>query len=77
MALLPCFWLLLYSASCKQSGKYYNDGDDKQNPYDSAKVEDEKAQKPQYDKNHSNYEKKIKCSHFQKPSLTLNLTALF
>jgi hypothetical protein len=59
--------VLLYSASCKQSSKYYNDGNDKQNPYDSAKVEDEKAQKPQQDKNRSYDEKKIKCAHFEKP----------
>ena len=62
---------MLYSASWKQSDKYDDDRNDKQYPYDGAKVEDEKAKKPQYDKNHGNYEKKIKCSHFQKPHLPL------
>ena len=59
--------MLLYSSSWKQSDKYDDDRNDKQNPYDSAKIEYEKAKKPQYDKNHSNREKKIKRSHFQKP----------
>ncbi len=35
------FWL--YSASRKESIKYYDDSYDKQYPYDGAKVEDEKA----------------------------------
>jgi hypothetical protein len=59
---------MLYSASCKESVKYYDDGYDKQYPNDGAEVEDEKAQKPQQYKYHSNYEKKIKCAHFQKPT---------
>jgi hypothetical protein len=62
---------MLYSASWKQSNKYYDYSDDKQYPYDGTKVEEDKAQKPQDNKNHSNNEKKIKCSHFQKPYLPL------
>jgi len=58
---------MLYSAPWKQPNQYYDDGYDKQYPYDGAKVEYEKAKKPKYDKNHSNRKKKIKCSHFQKP----------
>ena len=69
--------MLLYSSSWKQSYKYNDYRYDKQYPYDGAKVEDEKAKKPQYDKNHSNREKKIKCSHFQKASLTHNSVAYF
>ena len=57
--------MLLYSSSWKQSDKYNDDRYDKQYPYDGAKVEEDKAKQPQYDKNHSNYKKKIKCSHFQ------------
>ena len=64
-------WLLLYSASWKQSDNYYNDGYVEKYPYDGAKVEEDKAKKPQYDKNHSNYEKEIKSSHVQKPYLPL------
>jgi hypothetical protein len=67
--------MLLYSSSWKQSDQYYNDSNDKQYPYYSAKVEEDKAKQPQYDKYHSNHEKKIKCSHFQKPLLTLNSAA--
>ena len=47
---------MLYSASCKQPVNYYDEGYDKQYPYDGAKVEDEKAQKPQQDENRSNYD---------------------
>ncbi len=57
LALLSYFLLLLYSASCKQSEKYYDDSDDEQYPNDGSKVEDEKAQKPQQDKNQGNREK--------------------
>ena len=62
---------MLYSASWKQSEKYYDDGYDEQYPYDGSKVEEDKAKQPQYDQNHSNNEKKIKCSHFQKPYLPI------
>ena len=34
---------MLYSASWKQSNKYYDNGEDKHDPYDGATVEDEKA----------------------------------
>ena len=68
---------MLYSAPWKQPDQYYNDSDDKQYPYYGAKIEDEKTKKPKYDKNHSNREKKIKCTHFQKPSLTHNSVAYF
>jgi hypothetical protein len=42
-ALLMRRWLMLYSASCKESVEYYDDGYDKQYPYDGAEVEEEKA----------------------------------
>ena len=77
MALLRRLLLLLYSASCKQSEKYYDDGYNYQQPYDGAKAEYEKAQKPQYDKNRSNDEKKIKCFHFEKPYLLLTCKSNF
>ena len=51
---------MLYSASWKQPEKYYDYGYDKQYPYDGAKVEEDKAKKPQYDKYRSNNEKQIK-----------------
>ena len=62
---------MLYSASWSQSDNYYDYGNDKQYPYDGAKVEEDKAKKPQHDKYNSNNEKKIKRSHFQKPYLPL------
>ena len=43
---LVAVWLTLYSASWKQSNNYYDNGDDKQYPYDGAKVEEDKAKKP-------------------------------
>ena len=43
MAPLSCFWLLLYSASWKQPEKYYDDRNDKQDPYDCAKIEEDKT----------------------------------
>ena len=49
--------MLLYSASWKQSDKYDDDSNDKQYPYDGAKVEEDKAKEPEYDKYCSNYEK--------------------
>ena len=52
--------MLLYSSSWKQSDKYNDDRYDKQYPYDSAKVEEDKAKEPEYDKYRSNYKKQIK-----------------
>ena len=60
LMLLFRFRLMLYSASWKQSEKYYDDGYDKQYPYDSAKVQKDKAKEPQYYKYRSNNEKQIK-----------------
>ena len=54
------FWLLLYSASWCQSDNYYDDSYDKQQPYDGAKVEEDKSKKPQHDKYRRNNEKQIK-----------------
>ena len=62
---------MLYSASWKQPEKYYDDRNDKQYPYDGAKIEEDKAKKPQYDEYRSNYKKQIKQSHFQKPYLPI------
>ena len=62
---------MLYSASWKQPENYYDDGDYKQYPYDGAKIEEDKAKKPQYDKYRSNYKKQIKQSHIQKPYLPI------
>ena len=47
---------MLYSASCKQPVNYYNEGYDKQQPNYGSKIEDEKAQKPQQNKDRSNYD---------------------
>ena len=58
--LLFRFRLMLYSASWEQPEKYYDESYDYQYPYDSAKVEEDKAKKPQYDKDRSNYKKQIK-----------------
>ena len=63
--------MLLYSSSWKQSDKYNDYRYDKQYPYDGAKIEEDKAKKPQYDKYCSNYKKQIKQSHFQKPYLPI------
>ena len=52
--------LMLYSASWEQPEKYYDDGYDKQYPYDSTKVEEYKAKKPQNDKYRSDNKKQIK-----------------
>ena len=60
LTLLLRLRLMLYSASWKQSEKYYDDGDDEQYPYDCAKVQKDKAKEPQYDEYRSNYEKQIK-----------------
>ena len=62
---------MLYFAPWKQSNQYHNDGYDEQYPYDGAKVEEDKAKKPQYDKYRSNYKKQIKQSHIQKPYLPI------
>ena len=51
---------MLYSASWKQPEKYYDDRNDKQYPYDGAKIEEDKAKKPQYNEYSSNNEKQIK-----------------
>jgi len=47
LTLLLRLRLMLYSASWKQSEKYYDDGYDKQYPYDCAKVQKDKANEPQ------------------------------
>jgi len=60
LTLLLRLRLMLYSASWKQSEKYYDDGDDEQYPYDCAKVEKDKAKEPQYDEYRSDNEKQIK-----------------
>ena len=52
--------MLLYSSSWKQPEKYYDYGYDKQYPYDGAKVEEDKAKKPEHDKYRGNYKKCIK-----------------
>jgi hypothetical protein len=52
--------MLLYSSSWKQSDKYNDDRYDKQYPYDGAKIQEDKANKPQYNEYRSNNEKQIK-----------------
>ena len=52
--------MLLYSSSWKQSDKYNDYRYDKQYPYDGAKIQEDKSNKPQYYKYSSNNEKQIK-----------------